>query len=405
LAQSTPATTAPAAVGLTESIHQAALKWFDDYLASDETNKLSAAAEAIVDKLIDGGTMYVAGDPGFCDELNYRAGGFAGTKVWIDQKLTDKDVLVIGLLDQTSKASRFLTPAWVGQNRGSIAVALTVHIASHNWPQAKKLTEIVDPKAWRSGLHMLDTRAPEGGRWEEIAVGQLASCAIGNALQAEMISAASRKGKTLATLASVHEPGGTEFDNGIKGKSFLDSPAVKPIERGVLARQYLQTCRRQLAGFGPSGQAENVRRVARRLAECQTRGGTIFTVTDGHVHYRGDMIPRQLSRVLFYGPVWAWEAPQGLAKGDMLLYVGYLDFPKDDVEKATKAGAGAVVLCVAEGMNNEAVTTIRCPWEKYDSVVEVPGYPYKAIASSAVVMTPQWYSLMAEAEALVTAKR
>lgn len=396
-----PATTTQPGDGPTETIHRAALAWFDQYLSGDAVDKLVPPAEAAAEKILAGGAVYLAGDPGFTDEMYFRAGGFAGSVVWTGQKITEKDVLIIGLLDQTSKASRYLTPAWIGQARGNISPALTVHIASAQWPQAAKLKEITDPKGWKNGLHMLDTAAPDGGAWSHISLGQMATVAVARAFEAEVAAAITRKGKTPAMLASVWEPGGSDFDGKIRGKATLDQPELKAIPAGKLGREYLTACRRQIAAFLTTNQAPAVRQAAARLADCQKRKGTILAVADGHIHYRGDIISSQLSRLLFYGPIWQYEPGQGLAKGDTLLFVGYLKAPDKLVPAALAAGADVVVMTVEDGPADPNVTTIRSCWEPYDSVVELPGYPYKIEPSSSVVQTPQWYSLMAEAEALL----
>ncbi|MBA3709004.1 MAG: hypothetical protein H0W83_09325 [Planctomycetes bacterium] len=387
--------------GATERIHACALAWMDQYLASDDLAGLGPIAEGIAKRLVAGGTLYVGGDPSFSDEFDGRAGGFAGTKpLIIGKALGAQDALIIGLLNQNDKGSHFLRPGNLGENNNTLTKALTVHVGSHRWPQVARLAEAVDPARWPAGFHMLDTRVPEGAGWENVSLSQMASVVIGHALEAEIIAALSRQGKTPAIFASCLAPGGNEYNDSIMNRFVIPGPPVEAIPAGALSRAYVTTCRRQIAAFVTSGQARPLRQAARRLADCQRRAGVIWTIFVGHVHMRGAIIPDELSRLFIYGREWQWS-PRGIHPEDTLLYVGYLDYPKAAVEGSLKICTDAAVLVVGDCPLDERVTTIRSCWERWDSAVTVPGYPYQAVASSGVVQTPQWYSLMAEAQALL----
>ena len=204
-----------------------------------------------------------------------------------------------------------------------------------------------------------------------------------------------------AMLASIFAPGGEKFDEKLKGVSVLDETRLDPIPAGKISREYLTACRAQVAKFIADGQAGQVRRAAQRLADCQSRNGVIWTVSNGHLHMRGLTVPNELTRLFMYGRAWQWTAPQGLQPGDTLFYIGYIDYPQTEVESSLKAGANAVVIAVNDGQENENVTSIRSSWEKWDGVVSVPGYPFKILPTSGVVLTPQLYSLLAETQALI----
>jgi uncharacterized phosphosugar-binding protein len=386
--------------GITERVHAAALDWLDDYIKKNRNEELVPIAEAIADRLIAGGTIWVAGDPAFADELNFRAGGLAGIKVFAQgQKFEKSDVLIVGQLACNDRATRVFHPAFIGQAYGPYRNVLTIHIGSHNWPQVARVDEMTKKERWSQGFYSIDTSSPEGESWDAIAVGQMSTVAIAWSLECEIVSALSRKGKTTAVLGSIFAPGANEWDEKIKGKFILDEPKVEAIAAGKLSRDYLAICRRQIAAFADAAQ---LRKAAQRLADCQNRKGVIWTVMEGHVHTRGAIVPKELSQLLVYGPAWEWEAPpQGLHPNDTLLFFGYIKYPKEVVETSVKAGADAVVLVVDEGVNDEKTTSIRSNWERWDGAVEIPNYPYKAAPSSAVVTTMQWYSLMAEAQALL----
>ena len=384
--------------GVSEKIHAAGIAWIDAYLKSNKPDELVPIAEAIADKLIAGGTLYIAGDPAFCDELDFRAGGLAGVKTWNGvQRMEKNDVLLIGVISAGDKGARFFRAGPFVGSYGSLTQALTVHIGSHNWPQLERLGEMINKDRWKAGLYFLDTQAPVGGSMEAVAIGQMSTLAVTWALEAEIAAAISRKGKTPSVLGSIFAPGANEFDEKIKTKSVLDEPKIDAIPGGKLGREYLTVCRRQIAAFLESGQSQQLRKAAARVADAQRRKAAVWTITEGHVHARGAIVPAELTRVVVFGPSWTWEAPQGLHTGDLLLFVGYLAFPKEAVDKARTAGADAAVIVADDGPNDEHVTTVKSSWEKWDAVVTLPGYPYKGMPSSAILTTLHWYALMAEA--------
>jgi hypothetical protein len=396
------ASSAPAGQGEIEAVYKSITDWLGAYQAGKGLAEMAPLAEKIADRLIAGGNLYIAGDPGFADELNFRAGGLGGATPWIDQKITDKDVLIIGLLDPSSKGARYLAPSWIGQNRGNLAPALTVHIASQRWPQAARLTKIVNPSEWPSGLYFLDTGAPEGGSWPAVAAGQVATTTVANVLQGEIAAAITRKGKTPAILASLAEPNGSEFDAKIKGKNVIDEPKLQPIPAGQIGGAFLQACRDMLVGYMQDGHAKELREAAGRIARCQMSKGVILSVGSVHILARGLTVPQSLTQVFLYGASYQWTPPQGLGKGDVLLFFGYMGYPQGVVSTMTKAQAEVVVVSAKAGTPTEGVTYVPGGWQA-DATVEMPGYPYKALAISGITQPAQWYAMMAEAEAMCRA--
>lgn len=392
-----PAHGQPAA-GRTEQIHQAAVDWLARWPTTARIETLTRLGGQIVDRLAAGGTFYVAGDIGFCDELDYRAGAFAGTVVWNgQQRMGSNDVLLVGWFDGTGKAAREFKPAFIGQNNGRFSKALTIVVASARWPLVARTFAMADTNRWPGGLHLLDTDAPPTERMPGFAVGQIATIAAAYALEGEVIAAAARTNRTLAFYPSMFAPGGEAYGEAIKGRTFLHTPRLPPIPAGHMARTYLAACHDQVAAFCCSDEPRQVRRVAAQIAACQRRGGTVLTVAMGHVLQRGATIPPELWSVALYGSSWAWNPPLGLNPGDLFCDLSYLDYPQKEVDAALSAGADVATLSVAGGPEHAHVTNIRCFWQPYDGVVDVPGYPYKALPSSGVVMSAVWYSLMDEA--------
>jgi hypothetical protein len=227
----------------------------------------------------------------------------------------------------------------------------------------------------------------------------MAAVATGWAFQGEMFAAATRQGKTLGTYASSCEPFGDDWDKTTEGRNINDRFHLPPIPAGKIARDYYLICQKQLVDFLDSRQASQVRLAARRMARTMNDGNTIFVVACGHIHSLGAIIPREFVRLTIYGRAWEWR-PKILQPGDMLFWLGYLDYPTKEATDAIHRQCDVVALTVADGPSNEHQTTIRSCWANWDTVIDVPDFPVRILPSSGVVQTVQWYALMAESSKL-----
>ncbi len=388
---------------MTEAICQAAVDWLER--AEPMAKTLAPAAEAAAERLMAGGTLYAAGNDGFAEELHYRAGGFPFTLPWKGEKLGPNDVLLIGRFRPHDAPLRYARPSYVAAgHRQRFGQAMVVHLASHNWPQIRRTLAALSGYSWGDQLHMVDTGAPSGGSMSDLALGQLSTAALAWAFHGEIIAAATRKGKTLATYASDWEPDGRAWDASVKGKHIHPKYEVPPIPAGKIGRQYLRICRQQIAAFGAT-QGGQVRLAAGRMVEAMKRGGMVWILSDGHIHASGSAVPRELPRVFNFGRSYDWRLfSRQLPHGDMVLYMGYLRYPRGTINGVLRRGCDAVVVCVDPGETNEQKTHIRGCWKNYDTVIDLPDYPIRVLPSSGVVQTPQWYSLMAEMLAAQRAK-
>lgn len=398
-----PATSTRPAAGLTEAICQAAVDWLQR--AEPMAKTLVPAAEAAAERLIAGGTLYASGNEGFADELYYRAGGFPFTLPWKGEKLGPNDVLLIGRFRPHDAGLRYSRIGSVAAGRGRpFGEGMVVHFAPHQWPQTGRAVAMVNKYVWGDRLHLVDTGAPHGASMSDLCLGQLSATALAWAFHGEIIAAATRKGKTLATYASDWEPGGRAWDASVKGKHIHPKYEVPPIPAGKIGRQYLKICRQQIAAFGAT-QGGQVRLAAKRMAKGMKRGGMVWVVSDGHIHASGSAVPRELTQIHNFGRSYDWRHfSRRLPRGDILLYMGYLRYPRGSVGAVLRRGCEAVVVCVDPGKTTDRVTCIRSCWKNYDTVVELPKYPIRILPSSGVVQTPQWYSLMAETLAAQRAK-
>ena len=396
-----PLTTQPGD-GETEAIYRAALAWFDEALK--HVDELTPAADALAQRLIDGGGLYAEGSPGFIQEVYGRAGGFAFLTEWNGEPLKAKDCLLVGQLFEREEGRRLTAMSAIARADGRLRKdGLVVHIASHNWPSMKSVLPAIRRDVWGKKLFLLDTRAPESGSWTDVAVGQMATCAINWALQGEVFAAATRKGKTLATYASDVEPNGPAFDKSVGTDKFNPRFPLPAIEPGRVARDYLLTCQRQINAALEAKQGKEVRLAAARMVQTMERGNNVLTIIGGHIHVMGSVIPRQFTKWVMFGREWEWNG-QALGKGDTLLYVAYLEYPAKEAELALKAGADVVTMAVDEGPTDQHRTHIRGHWTAWDSTVNIQDYPVRILPSSGVAQTLEWYSLVAEMEKASTKK-
>jgi len=401
-AQAASPATAPA--GATESICLAAVDWLDR--AEPMVDKLVPVAEQAVERILGGGTLWVAGNGGFADECDYRAGGFPFTKVWAGERLGPHDVLLIGSFRPNEMDDRHASIDFVAGGYGNrFGQGLVIHLSSHAWPQVARSLPFVRWSRWHGQLHLIDTGAPVGNTPEALCVGQLSAAALGWVLHGEMIAAATRRGKTLSTYASDWEPDGRKWDASVKGTIEHPRYHVKPIAHGEIGRRYLSICRKQIADFLATQPAQ-VRLAGRRMAEYMRRGGVVWAVFSGHILPRGATVPPELTRVKMFGRSYDWgRFSRGVPKRDVVLWMGYLRYPGSTVRGLRRTGAGGVIVAVDAGPTDKQLTHVRGCWANYDTVIDLPGYPIRVLPSSGVVQTAQWYALMAETVAAGKASR
>lgn len=378
-----------------QSVCKAAVDWFDKAVASGVVAKMVPAAERAAEKLAAGGTLFAAGNEGFCDEMFYRAGGFPFTEIWQGQATGRNDVLLIGLFRPDGDDFEWGL-AEAKDRSGQFGSGLIVHLAGHDWPAVKSLVGRIRKDPPDERLFLFDTGAPAGDSIEAVCLGQLATTALAWAFHGEVIAAATRKGKTLATWASDWEPDGPEWDDSVRGYNLHPRHKVPPIPAGSIGTQYLKICRGMVAEFGRS-QRERVGLAATRLAKSIKAGGKVWICTNSHLHPRGSVIPGRLPRMVNCGREGNWRRiAHEVQAGDMLLWFGYLRYPREPVEEALSYGAGAVSISVDPGVDDDRRVHVLSCWKDYDTVIDLPRYPIRVLPASGTVQTPQWYAIMAE---------
>jgi len=354
--------------GAAESIHKATVEWFDK--AIDRVDQMKEAAEAVADKMLGEGQ-------------------------------TPNDVILFAQFvpnEPVDNYERFSTLILGRRNRHN----LTILLASRNWPQISRVLDAVEPERYRDRAYFIDTCAPAGCSIQDICVAEAATVATGWAFQGEVIAAVTRKGKMLATYASSYEPNPGQTDESVKDMIVNPKYTVEKVEAGRLAREYLKATRDQLASFGPAD-GVSVREAAGRLARCMGHGGMVWAVMQGHVHQRGTQTPPELP-IKTFGREFEWDkayAPK-LPKGDLLVYMGHVEYHQEKVDVALARGCEVVVISAIAGPQREGVTNIHLGIDKLDACVSIPKYPLHMLPTSGILQAVLWHSLMAETKKLYT---
>jgi hypothetical protein len=379
--------------GHTESIYHEALAWLDN--AIQRVDELIAPAQLVAQRILQGGRMYVMGSHGLVCELTGRAGGLAGLGQWTVERLTDKDVVLAGQLLPDEMGGPIGDLAAIARRDTRLTPALTIYIAGGSWLLTQRLVASFRV-GWQQYV-MLDTHVGSGRDLTSLSLGQMAGVATAWALVGEIYSAVARGGRAMATYGSLLEPGGPEWLAKYSGQLFNDDITVVPAAPGEYARAYLCTCRRQIAAFLASDQPGRVRLAASRLAEALAAGHMAMVLVAGHLLAEHHLIPGQLDRMILLGRDFEWRRPCILQDGDFLVYVAYLDYPRETIERAMAMGANVITFTAEpNGPTNDRQTHICGHWQRWDSVVEAQGSPYKILPTSGVVQTPQWFSFIAE---------
>lgn len=377
----------------TETIYRDAIAWFDD--AIQRVDELIDPARMAAERILQGGRMYVMGSHGLVCELTGRAGGLAGLGQWTVERLTDKDVVLAGQLLPDEMGGCIRDLAAIARRDTRLTPTLTIYVAGGSWLLTQRLGASFR-QDWRQYV-MLDTHAGSGRDPAAMSLGQMAGIATAWALVGEIYSAVARAGRAMATYGSLLEPGGPEWLAKYSGQVFNDDITVVPAAPGQYARTYLSTCRRQIADFLASDQPGQVRLAASRLGEALDAGRMAMVLVAGHLLAEDYIIPPQLDRVILFGRDYEWRRPCVLQDGDFLVYMAYLDYPQEVVDRAMAMGANVITFTAEpNGPTNDRQTHICGHWQRWDSVVEVEGSPYKILPTSGVVQTTQWFSFIAE---------
>ncbi len=356
-------------------------------------------ADESASRLIGGGNIYLAGEPGMVAELLSRAGGLCGAKSLSLQNplppLRRNDVILVsdyGLNGMLASAIEKL--------RGSNALLIAFASADHPLmrkdagPNFRKIpVDIpVDSCLMRSaaGEPLLPAAAPA------IAIAQWA-------YTAELLGACRRQGKQLAVYLSIFLDQDRARYARTKGLLFEPNLRPAPVPRGEYAQTFLREARSSLAAIRDQ-ELERLRTAGRWLREATAARQQMVRSLLGHLPpleagIRGD-VGFFTHTILLQGEKGKEWIAQNIRAGDVCVFLAYRD---DDEMTATanKLGARTISLTStspgAIQAKNSRHLYINQHWEVSDAVLNLPGYDVKACPLSCIVGMACYYAMCGEA--------
>jgi hypothetical protein len=354
-----------------ESRAEAAKRYLDAQLQAvggieRELDGLADAADAAAARLLAGGSVWLAGEPGMVAELAGRAGGLCGAKVLPARKSAAALVVCPSRLCELGATAGLPSSAGhtVGQaNRGTRKLDLDRPLGRNDvvlwsdygltpqpgglWPRLLESEALV--VAFASGDRITPKDPlPEHVRWVCVKVpaqGQIAEQAGGQrriraivpamataqwAFVAELLGAVRRRHGQLAVYLGIPlDPGLRRFK---RTEGLLLEPGLRPdpVERKAYGGQFLAMVREGLAAIARE-ELPRIRQAGAWLAESRAARGRIFRNLQGHLPPREAGRPgdadfftgaKPVSLAGTEGQRWV---RQNLRAGDVYVLVGYQD--------------------------------------------------------------------------------
>ena len=372
--------------------------------------EMTRSADAAAERILGGGSLLAAGQPGFVEEQLGRAGGLMMlSPLAAKTQLSKEDVLLVGALtnadDLAVKACRrgkqagayvvLFSPAFE-EPKPLIAALCDAHVMN--------FAPAADPAARAHGVEAL----AEAQR--EIAASSLFNVSALWTWTGELIGSFTRKGKMPVVWQSIWLEGSKErnakysAEDDLSKRRFHEDLAVPAQPEGGIGRLYLDVLRRQVGGLrGPV--LEQMAAAAGLMAGCARGGSAVHVQTVSHYTDHDVRLPGL--------PAWAkvarrYREPAQLdgvmMPGDMYFELGYMGLQLPFLEVVAKAGGKSVVaLCHGPAVKSDGpqpTILIDSQWDYGDAAVSLPGYDVKVLPTSAVLQTAIFRAVIAKAEAL-----
>ena len=179
---------------------------------------------------------------------------------------------------------------------------------------------------------------------------------------------------------------------------FHDDFTIAPIEAGVLAKDFLGILRKQLHACPAS--AEQIKAAAKLLTAVPA-DKAVYVMVESHLLAGEAYLPVELPNWLLVQRGWRWQrAAPTLDKGDGIAWLGYLDWPNKEVQKAIQQQNPFAAVSVrgpdVDTTKRDGLVWVPAPWVYPDAVVEIKNYPMKACPTSGIVQGTLLWGLMGE---------
>lgn len=400
--------------------------------------EISKAAEGAARRWVAGGGLYAAGDSCATDELFYRAGGLMGLKrigaskqngnglqvSW--NEVPEKSVILYAMHRHVDPGILLFEDLNHLMAKGDTVVLF----GSSHWLACLRSVEALRKRLPTGRCFFLDTGLPQDtsfttadGRHYGDVSGMVTAIHAWT-FTAELIAACTRQNQTPVILPSGAIPGYEPWETQYRTSAFHADITLRPIEAGVLGRQYLKLLRQQIRACATS--APRVQAAARMLADVPSNQA-VYAMVQSHLLAGDAWIPKELPNWILVQRTWRWRrASLTIEKGDGVLWLGDFDWPADEVVRAATMGnplaavslygpgqppshtplvtSGAAhgkapphaagpsrirvesppvdIACPAP---TNAAVWIPAPWQYPDALVELDGYPLPVCPSSSIV--------------------
>ncbi|MGA2255033.1 MAG: hypothetical protein ABSG53_10255, partial [Thermoguttaceae bacterium] len=368
-----------------------------------DLDAVTDAADAAAARLLAGGNLWLAGEPGMIAELAGRAGGLCGAKVLP----AEKSATTLGRNDVVLWSDYGVRPQPGGiWPRHLESDALVVAFAPEESANLK------DPLPEHVRRICVKTRVQDeiaehvgGQRWIRSIVPAIATAQW--TFVAELLGAVRRHHRQLAVYLSTHlDPGLRRFK---RTNGLLLEPDLRPdpIERKEYGGRFLAMVRDGLEAIRRE-EMPRIRQAGVWLTESHAAHRRILRNLQGHlppceVNWPGDAgffsNPKPISLTGAEGERWARE---NLRSGDIYLLLGYQE-NEDDVAAAAHALDARTIFITSQGPGpaqgrDPHHLHINPHWPRSDACLSLDGYDVKACPLSAILGLSCYYAICEEVD-------
>jgi uncharacterized phosphosugar-binding protein len=329
--------------------------------------RLIAPANATADAVTHGGAFYLAGDKGWIDEGDGRAGGLMMVRPLSASKPPAKgDVVWLAYSPESYGEDAQKVKELEGQ--GCLVVAFGPKLAS-GAPQF---------------AHWIDSFTPPTAAADFTRMGNIISLWT---LTAEVAASVSRQGKTPAFFQSDSIEGARERNILYRGLAFHDGvPQMAPIQPGDLSHAYVAFLQEMLKGIQES-ELQKIMKVGQEMSRRAAEGHPALLMLIGH------MMPSTVdhnSRLFRYLDIHKerGDVQTQMPQGGYFVFLGYVGVYLDLWRYVRRAGATAAwivsPLPTGVGFGQWGDVVIDQHWRIGDCAVEAPGYDMRILPPSGI---------------------
>jgi len=368
-----------------------------------ELDRLADAADAATERLLAGGQIWLAGEPGMISELVGRAGGLCGAKVLPSRAaalpLGKNDVVIFsdyGLPEPSPP------DAW---SRLLKSDALVIAFAAEENPILKgPLPENIRPIGLKMPYDSRIMPGPDGRRFMPVAAPAIATAEW--AYVAELIGACRRQHRQLAVYLSIFLDPDRQRYKRTAGLLFEPDLRPEPVARKEYAGQFLAAVRSSLEAIR-SEEIPNLRKAGAWLAEAAAAHAQIIRNFQGHLPPAEAGGPGDVDFFTNARPI-RDTGPEGeawvranLHAGDVYLLLGYQQNEDAMAAAANALGARTIFFTSrgpgAQERENPRHLYVNPHWPYTDACLDLPGYDVKACPLSGICGLTCYYAICGEA--------